>query len=288
MNSILISSMDDLFLKNISGIYKIVNTVNGKFYVGSSKDLRKRKRRHYNDLLNNKHGNIHLQRASNLYEINNFEFEILEYCEKEKLYEKEQYYLDLLKPWGDIGYNIGFKASGGDNFTNHPKREELRVQLGNHLINWYNGLTEEEKLKRNENIKGENNPNYGNSWSDEQKQHASNIRKEMFENGYIHPQKGTHISEEQKQHLSKIRLGKYTGKDNPFYGKTHSEETRKLLSEQRKGKPYIGNQNKKFGIENVLYNSLSEASRKLDIGIATIRWRLKSKNPRFKNYVLLN
>lgn len=37
------------------------------------------------------------------------------------------------------------------------------------------------------------------------------------------------VTEETRQKTSQSRMGKYTGKDNPFYGKTHSEETLALI-----------------------------------------------------------
>jgi group I intron endonuclease len=45
------------------GIYKIINVVNNKFYVGSAVDLKRRKSRHFSELRNNKHNNRHLQAA---------------------------------------------------------------------------------------------------------------------------------------------------------------------------------------------------------------------------------
>jgi group I intron endonuclease len=45
--------------------------------------------------------------------LSNFKLEILEYCEKEKVVSREQYYLDLLKPEKNIlptaGSSFGFK-----------------------------------------------------------------------------------------------------------------------------------------------------------------------------------
>lgn len=49
------------------GIYYITNTINGKFYVGSSKNIKKRWARHIRDLNNNNHHNIYLQRSCNKY-----------------------------------------------------------------------------------------------------------------------------------------------------------------------------------------------------------------------------
>ena len=43
-----------------SGIYKIVNLQTGKYYVGSTKDFKKRKQTHFSGLKNNYHPNKHL------------------------------------------------------------------------------------------------------------------------------------------------------------------------------------------------------------------------------------
>jgi hypothetical protein len=43
------------------------------------------------------------------------------------------------------------------------------------------------------------------------------------------------ISEEQKKRHSEIMKGKYLGEKNPFYGRTHSEETKEKLKKSREG-----------------------------------------------------
>lgn len=48
--------------------------------------------------------------------------------------------------------------------------------------------------------------------------------------------KGKPLSEEQKKTISIQRKGKYTGKDNAFYGKTHTVEARLKMSKVHKGK----------------------------------------------------
>lgn len=104
-----------------SGIYKITNKNNGKFYIGSSKHLDRRWWEHQNDLVKNNHINPKLQHAWNYHGKNAFEFTIVEIVDETKLFEREQFYLDTFKP-NQIGYNIAEKASGGDNFTNHPNK----------------------------------------------------------------------------------------------------------------------------------------------------------------------
>ena len=61
-----------------SGIYKIINVVNNKFYVGSSVNLRIRKAKHFSELRHNKHNNRYLQNAWNKYGENSFIFVVVE------------------------------------------------------------------------------------------------------------------------------------------------------------------------------------------------------------------
>lgn len=60
------------------GIYKIINVVNNKFYVGSAVDFTKRKRRHWWALRSQKHANKHLQSAWNKYGEQAFVFVVVE------------------------------------------------------------------------------------------------------------------------------------------------------------------------------------------------------------------
>lgn len=49
--------------------------------------------------------------------------------------------------------------------------------------------------------------------------------------------KGVPKSEIHKQHISEARMGKYTKEANAFYGKHHSDATKKLLSDMRSTRP---------------------------------------------------
>lgn len=60
------------------GIYKIINVVNNKFYVGSAVDFTRRKRIHWWNLRRGKHANKHLQAAWNKYGEQAFAFVIVE------------------------------------------------------------------------------------------------------------------------------------------------------------------------------------------------------------------
>lgn len=102
--------------KGVSGIYKITNLVNGKIYVGSSCNIKRRWDEHKYELSHNTHSNGHLQKAYNKYGKNNFSYEIIEECDENDLLKREQYYLDILKPFThtENGYNIQ-KIAGGTN-----------------------------------------------------------------------------------------------------------------------------------------------------------------------------
>jgi group I intron endonuclease len=115
-----------------SGIYKITNLKNGKFYIGSSKDIEFRWSEHKKHLNGNYHINKKLQNAWNFYGKENFEFTIVELVSNDEtfLLKREQFYFDIFKPYiKEIGYNIGEKSSGGDNFTHNPNKENIREHL---------------------------------------------------------------------------------------------------------------------------------------------------------------
>ena len=61
-------------LSNKKGIYKIVNLDNGKFYIGSSINLAKRKWEHFKQLRLGIHCNCHLQAAYNKHGKDSFSF----------------------------------------------------------------------------------------------------------------------------------------------------------------------------------------------------------------------
>lgn len=91
-----------LYGMRVTGIYKIVNTANGKFYIGSSVRVESRILKHLSFLRRGNHNNRHLQSAFALYGEGAFDFMLLEVCGKDDLLVREQHYMDTLNP----EYNI--------------------------------------------------------------------------------------------------------------------------------------------------------------------------------------
>ena len=101
-----------------SGIYCFTNIKNGKIYIGSARNLRKRFVQHISNLRLNKHHSIHFQNAWNKYGEDNFKYDIIEFVEDiSTLLVREQYYLDTLlfaqeyiekksNKFIELGYNI--------------------------------------------------------------------------------------------------------------------------------------------------------------------------------------
>ncbi len=93
------------------GIYKITCTTTGKFYIGSAVDLCHRRAQHLYALRNNQHHTQHLQNAWNKYGEEAFTFEVLELVLPVFQVEREQYWLDTLKPFDKRGFNINRTAN---------------------------------------------------------------------------------------------------------------------------------------------------------------------------------
>lgn len=76
------------------GIYQIVNTVNGKRYVGSSVNVEKRLNEHFRVLSLGKHHCVALQRAFNKYGRDSFQGGIIKECDNGSLLCEEQKVID--------------------------------------------------------------------------------------------------------------------------------------------------------------------------------------------------
>lgn len=122
----------------ISGIYKITNVETNDCYVGSSIDIKRRLAVHKCPSVWKQYSNKKLYIDFQQYGLDKFKFEILE--ETDNLKEREQYYIDLLKPV----YNHN-RANGWDieRYKERHKSEEYKEynKEYNNQLCIYNGET---------------------------------------------------------------------------------------------------------------------------------------------------
>lgn len=205
----LINEWRDTTLKKVSGIYKITNKVNGKYYVGSSKDIFRRWLDHTSELEREVHHSDYLQRAWNKYKSSNFVFEIIELASEEKLKEIEQVYLNkaFIYENAEMTYNASPNSTGG----------KVLPEIMDKIKSCW---TEEKRKLHAEKYIGNKNHFYG-------KTHNTNARQILSKK-----HTGKVLTNE---HRENIRLAT-TGEKNPFYGKTHSDELKEKFSKERLGK----------------------------------------------------
>jgi len=169
------------------GIYKISCSANGKIYIGSSNNLRKRQYEHKRRLDGNYHHNPHLQKAWNKYGEKAFTIEILEEVKDQcLLIEREQYWIDKTKCYEpDKGYNISPTAGGtyGYKYTEEQKKhcsewvrsKECREKIRNAKLGTKASKETREKLSIART--GSNNSMYGKTRPEEVRTKISETRK---------------------------------------------------------------------------------------------------------------
>ena len=271
-------------MEKIIGVYKISNNLcpQGKYYIGYSCDIHKRWGTHRSTLKTNKHCNILMQRAYDKYGAECFTYEILQECETEEEAKNiELSYLEDLTIRDKL-YNLHYNSSGGDTMKHHPNREYIIEKRNNAQKDKISKMTKEERQQK-WGQPGEKNGMYGKTHTDEVKQLYSDIHKG---NTYT---LGLKMSTDQRKRMSEARKGKNTGKENPFFGKKHSEETMKKIQETKQNNIAIYGQTMPKNTREVIidgkkYISTTEAGRQLNVCTATILHRINSPNPKFVNY----
>jgi group I intron endonuclease len=188
-------------------VYKTTNLINGKIYVGKdSKDNKK--------YLG---GGKLLKLAIKKYGKKNFIKETLDICKTiDELNEQEKYWIEKLKSREtNIGYNIlvGGEISPMEN-NRHTNETKIKMSI-NHV-----------------DVNGDKNPMFGktfeNAWED---QGLTKKEIEKKKNEWL--LKRSELSKGENNGMYGVSR---VGKDNPFFDKKHSEETKKKLSVKAKKK----------------------------------------------------
>lgn len=228
-----------------SGIYQITDQVNGKRYIGSAVNLKKRYRDHLSSLRQGQHRNRHLQAAFDKHGESAFAFSVLEHIERSLLIEREQYFFDTLSPEYNIAPTAG--NSLGRYHSEETKRKMSEAMRGE-LSHWYGKhhykeskrkiseanrgrqLSTEHRRKLSVAWSGERNPLYGKSPSAETRRKISDANR------------GRHHTEQAKRKMSEAHKGKHHSDETKgkisqaLKGQQPSKETRAKLSAAQKGK----------------------------------------------------
>lgn len=262
-------------------IYKITNKENGKFYIGSTINIDERKERHFEDLELERHHCLHLQRAYNKYGKDAFDvsYKEFEFDEEKDLRLLEERYINYCWNSGKL-YNVSKKGGGGDLISYHPKNKEIRELRSKLMKERYANMSDEERLRRAENIKGEKNPNYGHKWSEELRKKVSDKAKEYWKTheSYMKGKTfeevfGEEKSKEMRKKISE-KASKRIGDKNPFFGKTHSDKTKELIRQKHLGRKNTVS-SKKVLYDGVIYESAMDCAKALGISYATVAYRCR-------------
>lgn len=176
------------------------------------------------------------------YGVENHKFIIIDFCDFDSLYERERY-------WGEY-YQVLDRDKG------------LNLSLP--------GVGEIKKAYSEETRKKIGDAHRGKTISEEQKKIMLNAVKGK---------------KQTQEHINKRKM---FGENNPAYGKAyfkghhHTNETKRKLSDDRKGKGLLGeNNNAKKVIDNhtgIVYGSAKEVSIKFNINYATLKAWLQGRN----------
>ena len=125
--------------KGKSGIYKISNVVNGKVYIGKTKDFYKRYSQYVSAVKskNKNQMNEYLLNSFIKYGFDSFKFEVVEFCDLEEIANRELHWILQFNSLNkEIGYNIRLDSSTG--MITHP---ETSIKISNRLKEeWASGV----------------------------------------------------------------------------------------------------------------------------------------------------
>lgn len=263
-------------------IYKIINVVNNKFYVGSTTNKKVRFRQHRKLLRGNRHHCKHLQASWNKYGEDKFEFVVVEEVAQDiELWKVEDKWLQQ-HVGKEYCYNSGYAAVApwrGVIGAEHPKfgipvtpmqKEQISKTLREfYAADYFNHPRvgkkhpEETRLKIGQNrtpTAGENHYRYGKTLSDETKAKigATQRGKPKAE--------GRKVSEEGRL---KIRANIEAGRSHMHWlGRKHTEEAREKMSKTVFAMP-----------DGILFPSLTVALNYYEMKMPTLRRALISGKP---------
>lgn len=203
-----------------SGIYKITCSVNGRFYIGSSSDIKQRWRVHRWHLRRGGARSPHMQRSWDKYGEQSFIFEIIEFVETHRLVEREQYYFDVLKPFGSRGFNVAPVA--GVTRGHKRTREQIEKTASK---NRGRKLSAERRKQLSEAGRGRKATEETRRKLRARKmspETREKMRQARLANNW---QRGKPMNDRQRAALSHQK-----GEKHPWWGRKHSEDSKRKVS----------------------------------------------------------
>ena len=215
-------------MENEPGVYQIECISSSKYYIGSSVKMRQRKYCHLSMLRRGCHTNKHLQHSFTKYGEDSFVFKVLEYCHKDTLLDREQFWitsLDAANP--KRGMNNSPTATNGLGFRHSEHTKQYLSHLAKQRDHTH-------LLEYSHSMRGRLSPSkgtLGKKWTDEQKRAASLARK-----GKAAWNKGLRTPEETKKKIKESCKNlniKYTYEQQAMCKKLREARyTWKAISEQ--------------------------------------------------------
>lgn len=176
----------------MNDVYIITNTVNNKKYIGiTCRGYQERFKEHIHDALNSSKSILH--NAIRKHGPEAFTVELLESdIPDDKIEEFEKYYIQKFNTFYTDGFGYNM-TEGGGGMAGYKHTPEARRKIS-------------EKLK-------------GHVFPE-----SRNKKIQEF-------MKNREYKQEWKEALSNARKGRFTGEDNPFFGRHHSDVTKSLISD---------------------------------------------------------
>lgn len=131
-------------MNKIIGVYRITNTITGDFYIGSSKNVKKRWANHKCISMLKKCPNSPMYLDFQKYGIDKFVFEILAEVEEEQLKEAEQQFIEKLQPTYNNYYAKGWDIERRKEYQKSEKYKESQKEYQKEYYNQlcsFNGET---------------------------------------------------------------------------------------------------------------------------------------------------
>lgn len=218
-----------------SGIYMITCMGNNHRYIGSSRNIQKRKWEHWYHLKAQCHHNKHFQAIYNKYGKESLKFEILEIVPCDKLIEREQFWIDKLNP--EINKTI--IATSGFLGRTHTEKSKTKMSLAHKKRLKNPEVRERLRQAAIEQHKRQPNGMKGKTQPEEMKEHLRQKTLEQFSTKEAREKHSQIMSEwmtdEMRQRISGSKKGhKQSEQTKKKRGKALKKAWDKYTPEQRK------------------------------------------------------